>query len=99
MDKGIKGIQFLRHLMRQLLGVPDMDEPTPIMNNNPEEANLYNEVSFHWIPGSTNPSDPFTKEENDIKHFCTLPSGSQLHDNAVRTIWYIFCTQQPELTI
>ena len=97
MDEGIKGIQFLRHLMKQI-GLPDVDEPTPIMNDNRgsldwiesgcrptkklrhenlselgiEEAKINNEVSFHWIPGSTNPSDLFTKEDNDIKHYCTL---------------------------
>ena len=80
MDEGIKGIQFLRHLMKQV-GLPDVDEPTPILNNNRgsldwsesgcrpikklrhenlselgiEEAKNNNEVSFHRIPGSTNP--------------------------------------------
>ena len=33
MNKGTKGIQFLRNLMKQL-GLPDADKPTPILNNN-----------------------------------------------------------------
>ena len=33
MDKGTKGIQFLRNLMKQL-GLPDVNKPTPILNNN-----------------------------------------------------------------
>lgn len=32
-DDGICGIQYLRHLMRQL-GLPDIDYPTPVLNNN-----------------------------------------------------------------
>ena len=32
-DKGIKGIQYLRYLMRQL-GLADIDIPTPLLNDN-----------------------------------------------------------------
>ena len=32
-DEGIKGIQYLRHLMRQL-GLTDVDYPTPLLNDN-----------------------------------------------------------------
>ena len=32
-DEGISAIQYLRHLMRQL-GLPDVDLPTPLLNNN-----------------------------------------------------------------
>ena len=38
-DEGIKGIQYLRHLMRQL-GLPDIDYPTPILNDNRGSINL-----------------------------------------------------------
>ena len=113
MDEGIKGIQFLRHLMKQI-GLPDVDEPTPKMNNNRgsldwiesgcrptkklrhlnlselgiEEAKNNNEVSSHRIPGSTNLSDLFTKEDNDdIKHYCTLRDHMVMP--RARTIWYI----------
>ena len=97
MDEGIKGIQFLRHLMKQI-GLPDVDTPTPILNDNRgsldwiesgcrptkklrhenlaelgiEEAKLYNEVDFYWIPGKTNLADLFTKEDNDVKHYCEI---------------------------
>ena len=32
-DEGIRAIQYLRHLMKQL-GLPDVDVPTPLLNNN-----------------------------------------------------------------
>ena len=32
-DEGIRAIQYLRHLMRQL-GLPDVDFPTPLLNDN-----------------------------------------------------------------
>ena len=31
-DDGIRGIQYLRHLMKQL-GLPDVKYPTPLMRN------------------------------------------------------------------
>ena len=96
-DQGVKGIQYLRHLMKQL-GLADTDLPTPILNDNRgsidwiesgckptkklrhenlaelgiAEAKQHNEVSFHWIPGKTNPADVFTKEDNDVAHYCSL---------------------------
>ena len=96
-DQGVKGIQYMRHLMKQL-GLPDTDLPTPILNDNRgsidwiesgckptkklrhenlaelgiAEAKQHNEVSFHWIPGKTNPADVFTKEDNDVAHCCSL---------------------------
>ena len=36
------------------------------------EAKLYNEVDFHWIPGKTNLADLFTKEDNDVNHYCKI---------------------------
>ena len=36
------------------------------------EAKQHNEVSFYWIPGKTNPADIFTKEDNDVQHYCSL---------------------------
>ena len=97
MDAGIKGIQHLRHLMKQL-GLPGIDCPTPVLNDNRgsvdwidsgckptkklrhenlaelgvAEAEEHGEVSFCWIPGKTNPSDVFTKEDNDVAHCCGL---------------------------
>ena len=94
---GIKGIQYIRHLMKQI-GLPDIDYPTPVLNDNRGsidwidsgckptkklrheslaelgiyEAKHHNEVSFHWIPGKTNPSDIFTKEDNDKSHYKSL---------------------------
>lgn len=32
-DEGIKGVQFLRHLMREW-GLSDIDIPTPVLNDN-----------------------------------------------------------------
>ena len=75
----------------QQLGLPDVDYPTPILNDNKGaidwidggckptkkirhenlldlriyEAKKHDEVSFYWIPGTTNPADIFTKEDND----------------------------------
>ena len=37
-DKGIKGIQHLYHLMKQL-GLPDIDYPTPLLNDNQDSIN------------------------------------------------------------
>ena len=96
-DQGIRGIQYLRHLMRQL-GLPDINFPTPLMNDNQgsidwiasgckptkkmrhenlaelgiTEAKKYNEITFHWMAGKTNPADIFTKEDNDVAHYCGL---------------------------
>ena len=36
------------------------------------EAKQHGEVSFYWIPGKTNPADIFTKEDNDVQHYCSL---------------------------
>ena len=36
------------------------------------EAKQHGEVSFYWIPGKTNPAGIFTKEDNDIQHYCAL---------------------------
>ena len=33
------------------------------------EAKSHDEVTFHWMAGKTNPSDIFTKEDNDVKHY------------------------------
>ena len=93
-DKGIKGIQYLRHLMKQL-GLSDIDYPTPLLNDiqgsidwiesgcrptkklrheyladlGIAEARQHGEVKIYWIPGSTNPADLFTKEDNDVQHY------------------------------
>ena len=32
-DDGIRAIQYLQHFMKQL-GLPDIEYPTPLMNNN-----------------------------------------------------------------
>ena len=80
------------------LGLPDVEYPTPILNDNQGaiywidlgckptkkirhenlaelriyEAKQYDEVTFYWIPGKTNPADIFTKEDNDKQHYCQL---------------------------
>ena len=36
------------------------------------EAKLHNKVEFYWIPGATNMSNIFTKEDNDVSHYCNL---------------------------
>ena len=36
------------------------------------EAKHNDEVTFHWIPGKINKADIFTKEDNDVGHFCTI---------------------------
>lgn len=101
MNKGTKGIQFLRNLMKQL-GLPDADKPTPILNNNWDSPDwielgcrptnklrhenllelgivkvwLYDELSFHWIPGSR-------RQQHQI-----LLQPPWPYDNAAWTIWY-----------
>jgi len=96
-DQGIRGIQYLRHLMRQL-DLPDINFPTPLMNDNQgsidwiasgckptkkmrhenlaelgiTETKKYNEITFHWMAGKTNSADIFTKEDNDVAHYCSL---------------------------
>ena len=96
-DEGIKGIQYLRHLMKQL-GLSDIDYPTPLLNDNQgsidwiesscrptkklqhknlaklgiAEARHHGEVEIYWMPGSSNPADLFTKEDNDAEHYKTL---------------------------
>ena len=94
MHEGVKEIQFLRHLMRQL-GLSDVNNPTPVLNDNKgsvdwvesgckatkklrheniselsiAEGRLNGEVEIAWIPGKSNPSDIFTKEDKDVGHF------------------------------
>ena len=96
-DEGIKGIQYLRHLMRQL-GLTDVDYPTPLLNDNRgsidwiesgcrptkklrhenlaelgiAKAKQNDEVVIYWCPGRSNPAHIFTKEDNDVQHFCSL---------------------------
>ena len=47
MDEGIKGIQYLRHLMKQL-GLSDVSYPTPILNDN--------RGSIDWIESGCKPT-------------------------------------------
>ena len=80
------------------LDLPDINYPTPLMNDNQgsidwiasgckptkkmrhenlaelgiTEAKKYNEITFHWMAGKTNPADIFTKEDNDVAHYCSL---------------------------
>ena len=57
-ESGCKPTKKLRHENLAELGIA--------------EAKQYNEVSFHWTPGKTNPAGVFTKEDNDIAHYCSL---------------------------
>ena len=52
-DEGIKGIQYLQHLMRQL-GLTDVDIPTPLLNDN--------RVSIDWIDSGCRPSKKLRHE-------------------------------------
>ena len=36
------------------------------------EAKQHDEVTFHWVAGKVNPSDIFTKEDNDVGHYQSL---------------------------
>ena len=57
-DSGCKPTKKLRHENLAELGIA--------------EAKRHGEVSFLWMPGAKNPSDIFTKEDNDINHFTSL---------------------------
>ena len=46
-DDGIRAIQYLRHLMRQL-GLPDVDLPTPLLNDN--------QGSIDWFESGCKPT-------------------------------------------
>ena len=46
-DDGIRAIQYLRHLMKQL-GLPDIEYPTPLMNDN--------QGSIDWIESGCKPT-------------------------------------------
>ena len=52
-SQGIKGIQCLRHLMRQL-GLPDIDCPTPVLNDN--------RGSIDWIDSGCKPTKKLRHE-------------------------------------
>ena len=93
---GIEDVQHFCHPTQQL-ELPNIDCPTPVLNNNKGEIHLidsgcepakksrhensaelgaagekhHNEVSFHWIPGKTNPDHTLTKEDSDSQHFCS----------------------------
>ena len=45
MDECIKGVQFLRHLMQQMR-LPNVDKPTPILNNN---CGSLDWIGLDWI--------------------------------------------------
>ena len=36
------------------------------------EAKQHGEVNIYWCPGRTSPADIFTKEDNDVQHYCSL---------------------------
>ena len=38
------------------------------------EAKKYNEITLHlhWMAGKTNPTNIFTKEDNNVAHYCSL---------------------------
>ena len=36
------------------------------------EAKQNDEIVIYWCPGRSNPADIFTKEDNDVKHYCSL---------------------------
>ena len=57
-DSGCKPSKKLRHENLAELGI--------------SEAKSYGEVSILWMPGATNPADIFTKEDNDVAHYCEL---------------------------
>ena len=52
-DKGIRAIQYLRHLMRQL-GLPDVDFNTPLLNDN--------QGSIDWIESGCKPTKKLRHE-------------------------------------
>ena len=52
-DGGIRGIQYLRHLMKQL-GLPDIEYPTPLMNDN--------QGSIDWIELGCKPTKKLRHE-------------------------------------
>ena len=52
-DDGIRAIQYLRHLMRQL-GLPDIDFPTPLLNDN--------QGSIDWIESGCKPTKKLRHE-------------------------------------
>ena len=52
-DMGIKGIQYIRHLMEQI-GLPDIDYPTPVLNDN--------RGSIDWIDAGCKPTKKLRHE-------------------------------------
>ena len=80
--------------MKQL-GLPNVDYPTPLLNDNQRsvgwikfvckptkklrhenllelgisEAREHDEVQIYWVPGASDTSDLFTKEDKDIAHY------------------------------
>ena len=53
LDEGIKGIQYLRHLMQQI-GLPDIKYPTPVLNDN--------KGAIDWIDSGCKPSKKLRHE-------------------------------------
>ena len=54
-ESGCKPTKKLRHENLSELGIL--------------EAREHNEVQIYWMPGASNPSDLFTKEDKDVAHF------------------------------
>ena len=57
-DEGIKGIQYLRHLMIEL-GLPDVEYPTPVLNDN--------QGAVDWIDSGCEPTKKI-RHENYFPH-------------------------------
>ena len=68
------------------LGLRDAEQPIPVLNDNsgaidwtktgdPTSKKTWHmniQIKCHWVPGKENPSDLFTKEHKDGRHFQSL---------------------------
>ena len=73
LDNGVKGIQYLRHLMQQI-GLPDIDYPTPVLNDN--------RGAIDWIDSGCKPTKKLRHE-----NLAELGLYEAKHHNEVTFSW------------
>ena len=82
-DDGIRAIQYLRHLMKQL-GLPDIEYPTPLMNDN--------QGSIDWIESGCKPTKKLRHE-----NLSELGIKEAREHKEVQLYWMAGATNPPDL--
>ena len=82
-DAGIRAIQYLRHLMKQL-GLPDVDFPIQLLNDN--------QVSIDWIESRCKPTKKL-RHENLLE----LGISEACEHNEIQIYWMLGASNPSDL--